>query len=515
MNRKQDAINLWDTVRETPLTTVVESLYPGAKKERDSVGSTARGYAKEAWKYTLSSGDHLKVAGPGFYFFEREVSGGGAINLYGELCGTTPEESVAELVRDFHPMLQTEEGRRNASKPERRRNAPAKPKNDIPEVPKEAKPYKLPPVSRSHLKKAKEYLVKGRGLNEEFVDAILESRNAYPAVIWKEKKDRKTKQAVTKNGKKQYYRFLNLVQPVTSFRTGEVIGVSNRSLDGSSKINEGDKQCGAFQIHPYGDHTERVVLTESPIEAMSYYQIHKPGPETSILGQSGTSIPLWFIYEAGKKGCVIQSSLNNDIAARKSSGKTQQFCKVHGIAFENQVPNKGEVSIEMEPTEEHVKLAEKLAEIAEEKQLSMRCQVTEEKKIDLRIENTVEVCREIYKTEKEVSDQTRDLNREKKWEFRQDHPNDPFPTEPGFEIIRPQMDIDYCCTDWNDVVRGFPGKEFTEERVFDVPADLTQALNPEPEMAGEGSAAPDQTEVQKAVNAPHSPQPESVEVGMD
>lgn len=501
-NKKStDRKEIWDYLRQTPLTTVVERLYPTAKKQRDSVGHhpNVDRNAREAWKYTLSQGDHVKVAGQSYVFFERGVGGGGAIDFYSEMCSVDTETAMQELALNFHPTLDYAVGEFKKGAPRRAPMGPTEP--EIPRRPKEPKEWTLPPFSQKHVGEAKAYLT-GRGFDPDLVDHLIENRVVYPAVVWKKNKK--------PNAKRPHFSFKNLIFPVTSLGSDKVTGVSTRSLTDSSKINEGDKEASAFQINPYNENTRRVVLTESPIEALSYYQKYQPDPSVTIVGQSGTSIPMWFLYEAGKdRGCVIQSSLNNDIAARLASGKNKKFCQSHGIKFEEKIPDAGEIGLLLDDTESNRKLVADLAQISEEKQTSMLCKVSPKGHLKVRIENTTESCRAIFLVEKKEKDRVRDENRQRRFDFRKANPKTPFPEDPNFLIEPAKMELDFYCTDWNDTIQGNPDKVFSkEQRIFELPAELGVKSPPNNPSKNVDQAAPSSASARSVA----SPEPSSVEV---
>lgn len=479
-----DKKEIWDELRNIPLTAVVERLYPTAKKKRDSVGyhHNVDKTAREAWKYTLTQGDHVKVAGQTYVFFERGIGGGGAIDFYSEVCGVDAETAMRELAINFCPNIDVDMGKFKTGAKRKAPPPPAEP--EIPKRPKEPKEWPLPQFSKKHHDEAKKYLT-GRGFDPDFVDKLIESRVVYPAVIWKKNK--------RPDAKRPFFNFKNLVFPVTSLGEGKVTGVSTRSLTDASKINEGNKEASAFQINPYGENTKRIVLTESPIEALSYYQQHQPDPSVTIVGQSGTSVPLWFLYEAGKeRGCVIQSSLNNDIPARLASGKNRKFCQAHGIKFEEKVPDAGEVEMLLDDTESNRNLIQELIGISESKNTSLLCKKSPTGEYKLRLDNTRESCRAIFLAEKKEKDRVRDENRQRRIDFRCEHPKEPFPEDPKFLAEPQKMEIKYYCTDWNDSIQGNPDKIFTPgERVFEVPKELQ--MNPAPTIRSKAAGQPQAT----------------------
>ena len=159
---------------------------------------------------------------------------------------------------------------------------------------KERKPLVLPPPNQHNLEIIRSYLIDERGISKATIDRLIEEgiiyANSFRSVVFLHK---------------------NIADKT-------ITGASWRATTGTKRqdVAGSDKNKGWFHLGDFNT-AKRIVITESPIEAISYYELHKEGDlsETIILASSGNNVPLnliRLIEERIGQDAEIVMAFNND-----------------------------------------------------------------------------------------------------------------------------------------------------------------------------------------------------------
>jgi N12 class adenine-specific DNA methylase len=158
----------------------------------------------------------------------------------------------------------------------------------------ERKPLILPSPNQHNTEIIKTYLIDERAVSRETINALFDAgeiyANSYKSVVF-------------------LHRSLN-DKTITGASWRATQGTKRQDVAGSDK-NRGWFHLGDFQT------ANRFVITESPIEAISYYELHKENDlsKTVILASSGNNVPLnliRLIEEKAGPDAEIVMAFNND-----------------------------------------------------------------------------------------------------------------------------------------------------------------------------------------------------------
>jgi hypothetical protein len=171
----------------------------------------------------------------------------------------------------------------------------------------------------SRWNEARSYLVDKRCLNPELVDEFFKKGDIY---------------ATERGGVAFIHRNVD----------GEDVGLTIRSIKHQSGFRQslGRKTTGWFTV---GDlkMAREIVVVESAIDALSFFSLFKPEPETAIVAVSGAYSPLPLLEHAKKNDAAIISAYDNDQAGlnARENLNTAWMQLTHGEGdFFEKVPTK-------------------------------------------------------------------------------------------------------------------------------------------------------------------------------
>lgn len=174
--------------------------------------------------------------------------------------------------------------------------------------PTEKVPLELPPRNQFNLEVVRSYLIEERAISTRTVDEFIEKNwiyaNGYKSAVF-------------------LHRDLN---------QGEITGASWRATKGTKRqeVLGSDKNNGWFHIGNF-ETANRFVITESPIEALSYYELHRDArdlSDTLIISSSGNNVSknlLGFIEnKLGSKSELVIAYNNDDGGLRGYLGTLEK-----------------------------------------------------------------------------------------------------------------------------------------------------------------------------------------------
>ena len=253
-----------------------------------------------------------------------------------------------------------------------------------------------------------------------------------------------------------------LAFPILKFLTHTPIATSLRALHGSHKQAVGPKTEGAFVVHPLTEKTTRLVLTESPNEALSYLALKRPAEDTTIYGLSGSGNINELIPFLKQQNVTVVNAFNNEGAGRKFAKRIHEQLGGAGVAVEDDLPPGGEVKIEADNDAENKKYFDRIREAAIQHQVRFVEKVIPAKPGDsperfrMRIESSASIWELL-----DVNDpaaRRRYLEEQRAGKITE-----------GYWHFRETAEIEPVCKDYNDVLKGSERRVFTTEfaREFD------------------------------------------------
>lgn len=202
--------------------------------------------------------DKISVQGPKFAsLYEMGQGGGGAIDLVMHVKGCKFQEALS--------LLKTEFGDEAAARSFRRKWVDSA-DQQIAQVPKRKLRAWVPEFDDSRMEGVRTYLTTKRGIRPELIeimekDGVLRANSYGSAVFLHRDPD------------------------------GKYTGCTVRATRGDFKQSLGDKRGAWFQIGDNLREASTVVLTESPIDALSYAQLKPMSEPTCIVSLAGHTLP--------------------------------------------------------------------------------------------------------------------------------------------------------------------------------------------------------------------------------
>ena len=296
-----------DRLRDIPLGQVMEDL--GFQKDVKQSGAWGQVYHTAEGKVVVKDQKFYDFHGSTIDPGTGKPLGGGSIDLVMHLEGVDFKGGVSIL-----RGLYGEDKAAGALTRHYANRAEGWVKNTQPTTPR-----KLDEPDPSKLQRVKDYLAQDRGISPEAVDYLIMRGDLY----------------ANRHGSAVF---------VHRDPAGQVKGVTVRGTRGSFKQSQGDKKGAWFQ---YGDplaSARAVILTESPIDALSYATVHPVPENTCIVSLGGHAISQEL--EAALKGKRVVIALDNpeqerNIQSRSDGEKALQGIRKRLPFAEVQVPAGG------------------------------------------------------------------------------------------------------------------------------------------------------------------------------
>lgn len=193
--------------------------------------------------------------------------------------------------------------------------------------------------------KAKHYLCDVRGLDPEVIDYLHDAGQLYAS--------RRTFPPNPRYPHRPNFQDV-IVAPIMGFTSDKVVGVDTKPIpkndtDKTNGRNHGKTSQGAFMFGQWGPEVKRVIVTESFIKGIAFYQLHrdelKIGEETCILCRSGAKpsteiIPL--LKEWGAEAIVAN---DNDYVGREKAEQFKKACDEAGVKCSEMFVGPSEVTL--------------------------------------------------------------------------------------------------------------------------------------------------------------------------
>lgn len=326
--RRAESRQLLDRARTVAPIEMVQRLFPELECKRMST-------TRDQWKVYINEVDRLIITGEFFGLNwtkngKGRFFGAGSINLWSDLKNVDRDQNFMEAAKAINEAFFN--GVTFDNSESLRAQLEARKKRAEAEMAKQSAPVVLPAKSEKAEDAAaiQKYLVEKRGLSESLVQRGMETGAIYAT---REHPNFKNIEGRTPDS-------LGVVFALLHHQDDSYPAFAWRDINSNgqySKINRGPKTHAAFRLGAFDSKGGKLTVTESAIEALSYWDFHKRTDpahlkQRAVVGMSGEGDPSIMLAAAKARGIThVEAAYNNDIAGRAMNDKLIEAAKDAGL----------------------------------------------------------------------------------------------------------------------------------------------------------------------------------------